>query len=166
MKLIKIISVLFFVVVWIILIGREVGFFSFLNRKIGFARRGINLTVGHCDAAQEGFERRLMTQKMRLFVVQGFLYFFAALFAAFILYILVAPFGAIYFGVGLIILFLVLIFTHTNANARYLMKLSLTTPCPRCGKIPMDYVARSKDERRLLVCNQCRTEWDLGSSAL
>jgi hypothetical protein len=53
--------------------------------------------------------------------------------------------------IGLIIDFIVLILAHSRLHVRYLIRLVSTTPCPKCGNFPMNYLAQSKDERRLLV---------------
>jgi hypothetical protein len=172
MKPLLVIPILLFLVVWILGIGWQVGYFSFLSRKIGFTRRGIHLSPLDEKAGRETgvnpehFERRSMIQKSRGLLARGLLFGFIGVLALVILFILGTHFGVIYPIVGTIILGPALIFAHMRSNVRYLFNVLCTTPCPRCGKFPMDYSARNKDERRLLICTQCRIEWDLGPAAL
>jgi hypothetical protein len=149
-------------------VGNQVGYFSFLSRKIGFTGRRISLSPPNENEGRtnELFERRSLIQKSRRLLVHGLLFGFAGVLAAVILFIVATRFGTIYLIVGLILVAPALIFAHMGADVRYLFNVVCTTPCPRCGKLPMDYKARSKDERRLLICTQCRTEWDLGPAAL
>jgi len=159
----------FFVVVWIMGVGNQVGYLSFLSRKIGFIGRRISLSPPNENEGRgthELFERRSLIQKSRRLLVHGLLFGFAGVLAAVILFIVATHFGTIYLIVGLILVAPALIFAHMRANVRYLFNVVCTTPCPRCRKLPMDYSFRNKDERRLLICTQCKTEWDLGPANL
>ena len=176
------ISASVFLAVWIIGIGWQVGYFKFLSKKLEFIKRrtpmpfsneetgrmsGVGvLTSMPCQRSKEHFERSSLIQKSRRLLLQGLLFGFAGVLAMAVLFIVATRFGSIYLIVGLVIVFPALIFFHMRSNVRYLINVIRTTPCPRCGKLPMDYLARSKDERRLLICTQCRTEWDLGPTDL
>jgi hypothetical protein len=163
-----------FLVIWIIGLGSQVGYFSFFNRQFRLTRRGIHLSPSN-EKEQRGttldpltselFERHSMVQKSRGLLVRGLAFGFAAVLAMAMSFIMTTHFGAIYLIVGLILV-VALIFAHMRSTVRYITSVICTTPCPRCGKFPMDHKARSKDERRLLICTQCRIEWDLGPAAL
>lgn len=107
-----------------------------------------------------------MIEKSRTLLLHGLVLGFTGLLSAAILFIVGTRFGVIYPIVGMIVVMPALIWAHMRWDVRYLFNLVCTTPCPRCGKFPMDYLGRSKDERRLLICTQCRTEWDLGPAGL
>jgi hypothetical protein len=153
----------FFIAVGMLVLAWEVGYFPFLGRKIGFDRRGDKPPASN---ASDGFERRSMVEKSRKILVQGLLFGAAAIGAALILVAVAKRLGIAYLIVGLIILAIVLIEAHTRARVKYIIEVVRTTPCPKCGKLPMDFKSRSKDERRLLICTTCRIEWDLGPADL
>src|SRR5687768_18170366 len=89
----------FFVVVWIMGVGNQVGYFSFLGRKIGFTGRRISLLPSNENEgrkADELFERRLLIQKSRRLLVHGLFFGFAGVLAGVILFIVATHFGTIY----------------------------------------------------------------------
>jgi hypothetical protein len=176
------ICMLLFLVVWILGVGWQVGYFPFLNRRLGFTRGRLHLSAPDeregtgtgvearafepGKEAPEHFERRSMIEKSRRLLLHGLVLGFAGLLAMAILFIATTHFRKGYILLGMLFVMPALIWTHMRWNVRHLWKIILTTPCPRCGKLPMNYSSRSKDERRLLICTQCRTEWDLGPAGL
>lgn len=60
------------------------------------------------------------------------------------------------FGIG---------FYQTSRGARIAVSITANTPCPQCGKWPMQFVPKAgSEDRSLLVCENCQIEWDLGQT--
>jgi hypothetical protein len=158
---------LFFVAVLIFGIAAQVGYFKVLNTKIfGRKRERMMGPESRGQQTNERFERRSLVEKSRPLLLHGLLYGLIGILAMVVLFFLATRFGVVYLVVGFVVTLSAIIFLHTRSNTRYLVKLVETTPCPQCGKFPLQYTGRSADNRRLLICNQCRTEWDLGPAAL
>jgi hypothetical protein len=158
---------LFFLIVLICGIAAQVGYFKILNVKIfGREKEGVAQPVSRDQKTGEHFERRSLVEKSRPLLLHGLLYGLVGVFAMVVLFILATHFGVIYLVVGFIATLSIIIFLHARSNTQYLIKLVQATPCPRCGTLPMGYIGCSTDRRRLLVCRQCRTEWDLGPAAM
>lgn len=182
MNILLIIVIAFFLIVWVMLVASQVGYFKPLGKKLVISGWRIHVTGAEkevrtppqvslgdspndtCQPAEEAFARRSLVEKSRPLVVIALLFGLCGALVAVALFVLAARFhlSTLFLVVGLIIEFLLLIFTQAGVTGRYLMKIVSTTCCPCCGQLPMRYVEASKDERRLLVCAQCHIEWDLG----
>lgn len=141
-------------------IASQVGYFKALNRNVFGGNNEVT------PQPSEGFERRSLIQKSRRMLWHGLLYGLVGLLSLIGWFILSIHCGVIYLVIGFLVTVSALIIFQARSYTRCLANLIQTTPCPRCGKFPMNYLARSADGRRLLVCTQCRTEWDLGPAAL
>lgn len=167
MKLLPVIATLLFLVVLILGMGWQFGYFKSLGQKLTIRKWRVNLsaTVEKPQLTNKAFERRSLIQQSRPYLAFGLLLGFLWVLAAIGLFVLSSLFHApIIVIVGMIVAFLALIIANTRFRSRYLTKLVLSTHCPQCGNFPMDFVGRSEDERILLICKQCHTEWDIGSA--
>lgn len=171
-----------FLGVWVMLVMWQVGYFKFLGRTLkvsgwrirlsdGRESRETNQTqlsgsaTGTQQQADELFERRSLLEKSRPLVRISLLFALCGVLILIALFALSVQLrSTLLLVVGVIIEFLLLIFTQARVSNRCLMKLVSTTHCPQCGNVPMRYIAESRDERRLLICTQCHIEWDLGPS--
>jgi hypothetical protein len=164
MNLLSITITLFFVVVWIMGIAWQVGYLKPLGRNLSIRGWRIHLLDPEPPAsAIPQFERRSLLAKSRpllgIALLVGLVW---VLVAVALLVLSIQLRSTALLVVGMIINFAVLIFAHTRLRIRYLMRVICTTPCPKCGNLPMNHLAPSKDDRRLLVCVRCQTEWDIG----
>lgn len=180
MKLLLFTSAAALVVVWVIGIAWQVGYFKCLSTSLSKGRIGENpqdkesrvvppqgvLASGRGPESVGVFERRSLTYKARGILRRGLLFGLGAVLAIASLILIARQLPLICFIAGLVIVFTTVIFMYMRSTRKFLFTLISTTACSKCGKVPMDYRSRSGDGRRLLVCAHCRIEWDLGPTDL
>src|SRR5208282_3097960 len=109
--------------------------------KLTGNRRGLRLVpADHQQPDNSSFERHSLIQKSRRLLLQGSLYGAVAVLSLVVLFIVAKHFGSIWVLAGFLLGMPTLMFFHRRSNVKYLTNVVRTTPCPRCGKLPMDYV--------------------------
>ena len=167
-NLLSISIIFFFLAVWIMGIAWQVGYLKPLGKNLSIRGWRIHLSDPREQVSTTPrFERRSLLPKSRPLVGLSLLLGFVWVLVAVALIALSIQLRSTWLlVVGLIIDFIVLICAHIRLRVRYLTRLVFTTPCPSCGNFPMQFLAQSKDDRRLLVCSRCQTEWDIGPANL
>ena len=166
MKMVLAISCLVFLIVWIAVVGWQVGYFRRLSMNLTIRKWGVHLSApDKPQPTNTGFERRSLIEKSRPLLGFGLLLVFLWVVAVVTSVALAILFHSPYIAIaGAIIALIAISIAQKRFHVRYLTKLVLTTRCPQCGSVPLDFVARSHDGRYLLICKQCHIEWDIGSA--
>jgi hypothetical protein len=161
MNIIIVASILIFLLVLCLVFTLESGHMKFLRKYI----QREDLRAGDVQATavrQNGWIRRPLLEKGRPFLKRSLLFFLFWIVAMAVLVLFSKWIGFVVFAV-VIVISVALVIGRICSHERYMVEMVLETACPQCGKCPMDYEPRSRDDHRLLKCNNCHIEWDLGS---